>query len=313
MSPVIVNNTSLQTRSGYYVKVTDDHGRCGFGEIAPLPGLSTETLDDVPHLIQRISTISIDIDMTPKDLMNGVLAPITSNYVPSVQFGIESAILSYLDPNSNSNISYHGLISDVVSSSKNTNYLSRFKRLSCLKIKVGRSQWDDEIAALKIISQALPNVSFRLDANQRFSLSEACDFFSHFPTSLINYVESPCHDINDYDLFFKKTGHAYAVDTPELHASTFNLNHIPTIIVKPTLLGSFESINKLKQKHPNTRIILSSSYETIIGLNSIAHLASYISLNEFHGIGTFNIFSDTPDIKYGNWNLLSSAFIDSYI
>ena len=199
--PVIVNNTSLQTRAGYYVKVSDNHGRCGFGEIAPLPGLSTETLDDVTHLIQRISTISIDIDMTPKDVINGVLAPITSNYVPSVQFGIESAILSYLDPNSNSNISYHGFISDVVSSSKNTNYLSRFKHLSCLKIKVGRSHWDDEITALKIISQALPNVSFRLDANQRFSIAEACDFFSHFPTSLINYVESPCHDINDYDLF----------------------------------------------------------------------------------------------------------------
>ena len=38
---------TLTQRQGLIVRVTDAEGRCGYGEAAPLPGFSDETLVDV--------------------------------------------------------------------------------------------------------------------------------------------------------------------------------------------------------------------------------------------------------------------------
>src|ERR1700722_16533069 len=87
--------TSGQIRSGILVKLTDEEGNPGWGDIVPLPKWSKETLDEsLSQLIQQKPAI-LEIDWTALTCFKELLQ---LSLYPSVTFGLESALLSLLAP-----------------------------------------------------------------------------------------------------------------------------------------------------------------------------------------------------------------------
>ena len=77
----------------------------------------------------------------------------------------------------------------------------------------------------------------------------------------------------------------------------FSLKHLKynpkAIIIKPTLQGGWRSVQKLQEQlrrsHPNIQVVLSSTFESSIGLHAMLHLADP---HEYHGLDTLQYFSD---------------------
>ncbi len=103
----------------------------------------------------------------------------------------------------------------------------------------------------------------RLDCNRRWSLAQAIEFTSYFSPSDFLYIEDPTDDLVS---FSKITKFPVAVD--QLIDSDWD--QIPTlkaVVVKPTIVGSIPKVPS------HLDLVLSSSYESGLGLVHIANLA----------------------------------------
>jgi O-succinylbenzoate synthase len=79
-----------QVRSGVILEIRDQEGNKGWGEIAPLPKWSQETLEEALDQLFKIKQIIYDKEW--RELLAGL------KLYPSVEFGLESALLELEDP-----------------------------------------------------------------------------------------------------------------------------------------------------------------------------------------------------------------------
>ena len=296
------NIPSLPIREGLLLEYDG-----GWGEIAPLPGRSRETLLEAKEEILRC-------------LPN--LSKTTPIY-PSVRFGIESAsrpLRSIRVP------------------------LSLFNRprpgFTTLKLKLGHLSIDDAIA---LVQSLFKTYRLRLDCNQAWTLDEALYFVSHFSPQDFDYLEEPVPS-SDLIRFSTLTGFPIAVDESyfyrdplgfvnfggpqsgsdfddreESHIAAiwptkdrqkmgrsdgrknsqnltgrggiYELPNLKAVIIKPTCTGF---VPKLP-----VPIVLSSSYESSLGLLQIGSLASQLPV----GLDTFGLFLQdllVPPLKAEN-------------
>jgi O-succinylbenzoate synthase len=175
----------------------------GWGEIAPLEGLSKETYtqaeEEILSLLPYLSTAK------PK--------------LASVQFGLQCAKTPFvLKPLKIPFCAFQ-------TPQKNNPFL---------KIKVGHLKVDE---AIKFVGQYHLNYRLRIDCNKKWSLEEALFFADHFSKNAFDYMEDPVNDFEDLIQFTKKTKFPVVVDTP---LEKLRLNQIPTlkaIVLKPMIQG----------------------------------------------------------------------------
>ncbi len=197
-----------------------------FGEIAPLPGLSGETLDEALQEVKEWMLVG-----RPPTL-------------PSVRFGIASA---------------QRLLKSVKLPLCG---LGPKKDFSVLKLKLGSLPLSEAIA----LAKEYRGHGLKADCNRAWSLEEALFFASHFKPEDFIYLEEPVRSIEELIVFSQKTHFPIALDE-SIHTDWSKIPSLRAIVVKPTLLGSI-----LKVKPP-LELVLSSSYESGLGLVHIANLA----------------------------------------
>lgn len=108
--------------------------------------------------------------------------------------------------------------------------------------------------------------TLRVDCNRAWSLDEALEFASHFQASDFEYLEEPVKSVEELIAFSKKTGFPIALDE-SIHTDWTQIPSLKAIVVKPTLVGFIPKVP------PHLKLILSSSYESGLGLIHIANLA----------------------------------------
>ncbi|MBM3183837.1 MAG: hypothetical protein FJZ64_00845 [Chlamydiae bacterium] len=233
----------------------------GFGEIAPLPGFSQETLEEA---LQETLSLLPNLSSAKPSL-------------PSVQFGIASAKKN-LSPIK----APLCLLNDP------------HPDFSTLKLKLG------DLSVQEAITHVQKHLKFRLrlDFNRKWSLDEALSFAKAFSPTDFEYLEEPVSGLDDLVRFSKLTGFPIAVD----ESLNSPYNQIPTLkalVVKPTVVGEIPKCN--------VPVVLSSSYETSVGLLAVARLAEENALPL--GLDTFRFFTEDlliPPLKkengYLTWN-----------
>lgn len=126
------------------------------------------------------------------------------------------------------------------------------------KLKLGHLSVADAVSFVK-----KQKGNLRLDCNRKWSLSQAIEFTSHFKPTDFVYIEEPTEDVAT---FSKMTGFPVAVD----ESIGTDWSQIPTlkaVVVKPSIVGYIPKVP------PQYDLILSSSYESGIGLLHIANAA----------------------------------------
>lgn len=221
-------------RQGAFIRLEGENGRVGWGEVAPLPGFSTETHEEALH-----------------DLIEG-----EESYYSSVQWGMASAMMDLIDPIDVERIPIRVLEKE--------------------KIKIGH-------LSLKEASAKIENSECKgVDMNQQWSLTDALHLASTFPH--LDYFEEPLKQGEDANRFH------YPVALDEsLRAGTIpSYPSVKMHVIKPTLHGY-----PLPKKVKGVDFILSSSYESELGIYQLAKLAKRLNLPlKPMGLGTTHLFEE---------------------
>lgn len=146
-----------------------------------------------------------------------------------------------------------------------------------LKLKLGDLSVDE---AIKRVKEYIGKYILRLDFNQKWTLSQALSFAKHFQKTDFEYLEEPVKEFEDLLFFSNETGFPIALDE-----SRKLVPNVKALVIKPTLWGTVP-----ESKVP---IVLSSSYESSIGILQIAALSNS-SLPQ--GLDTFSPDFITPPI-----------------
>lgn len=286
--PYTILLKNKQPRSGAFLSMTDSSGKSGWGEIAPLPKWSAETLEEC---LEQVSQLQDEIERIDWKLKTCLDELARLKLLPAVSFGLESALLALLDPLPEHAVPTSALLmgtpEEILAQAK-----LRYKEgYISAKLKVGNLSFE---AAAELIHQLKEQFRLRIDVNRAWSTSDSLHFFSQFPLDAFDYVEEPFQNPQDLAQF----SHPLAVDESFPHDLSLEqlelLPNLKALIYKPTLQGGLVNCIPLHQwaTKRGISLVLSSSFESDLGLAHIASMAHRLSIATPTGIGTYHHLND---------------------
>ncbi|GAB5408206.1 MAG: dipeptide epimerase [Balneolaceae bacterium] len=283
-----------------------------FGEVAPLPGFSSESLTQVETVLIQNKKFLVGgfKDGNAEQVIN-VLDQI--HEFPSLSYGLDTLqhdLKAKKQYKSLSTLLFNKEASPIIcnttvgiQSKKETitaliNKLS--KGFSTVKIKVG-SDFNSEKEILEEIRKEFPLVKIRIDANQAWNEKSAIKNLQGFSKYNIEYCEQPV-TANDIQAL-KKVTHSsdikIAADESlgnKMRAKQLiEQNCCDLIIIKPALIGLFNTINVTKQlaETHDMEVVFTTLLDGIIGRKTSAILASGLGSKKYaHGLATGSLLSE---------------------
>ena len=226
-----------------------------WGEVAPLPERNQESLQDALQQLQALSK-----------------GQKVEKLFPSVAFGIASAKTPHQPSRISSAALLMGDAKNILQGAKKAKELG----FSTAKLKIKDLALDVAISLTQELKKAF---RLRIDANKTWSLAQALHFCSFFSKDDFDYIEDPLQNDRELSSFPLP----FAIDdgvfvTKNMKASA--------IILKPTVLGNaWHSLASLAKKQ-GIEPILSSSFESGIGLARVAALSRQLGTTLPMGLGT---------------------------
>lgn len=285
-APLTMLGITFHERSGLFLKLEDAGGHCGWGEIAPLPGIHRESESDCLAALQQ-------------------LAPDFSRRSPlsSVRFGVAQAqqMLSGMAegasprscvPQALESVQVNGLIPDTPSPLSEAletlaQHTQRLRKdgFSTVKIKVGRRPVLEDAERVRQAHRALgARVALRADANRAWTWDEALEFARGIQDLPLAYCEEPLQDPGRLEALHSRSGLPLALDeslwpTHSRDAPVPLPNGVKALILKPGALGDGEDLQfwiQQAQEH-DAEVVFSSTFESGLGMHGLILLAAALS------------------------------------
>lgn len=252
---------SIKERKGYVFKHTDGQ-QTFYSEASPLPGLSLESIEDIKN----------------------------GKTCPSLEFALSTLQEDKL---------YHPIkLSAVIGLDDTQKTFDAIKNgFKTFKLKISPENQEVCLELMENLKIQYPDLKLRLDANGTFTLDQMKRLLMTLENFQIEYFEDPLKNLDEVDKLRKLSPIPLAVDNP-LHSlgQIEELINLPFqyYILKPSLIGSLGDIHKLvaKIEEKKKHFILSSLFETEIGLRKIYELASHYNTGMDQGLATLSYFSD---------------------
>ncbi|ELY7391785.1 o-succinylbenzoate synthase [Cronobacter universalis] len=276
---VVLRERRLKTRDGLLVRLSDNE-REGWGDIAPLPGFSDETLDTAlaaardwldawqrgdTQPLPEAASVAFGLSMAQAEL-HGMLPEAGNYHVAPLCTGDPDELFARLAGQSGDRVA---------------------------KVKVGLYEAVRDGMVVNLLLEALPGLRLRLDANRAWTPVKAQQFAKYVNPayrSRIEFIEEPCKTPDDSRAFAAETGIAIAWDE-SLREADFAFAAEPglrAVIIKPTLTGSLQKVQQqVAQAHAlGLTAVISSSIESSLGLTQLARLAAWLTPGVTPGLDT---------------------------
>lgn len=283
---LILRNRFLKKREGLLVRLGCGENE-GWGEIAPLPEFSQESLEQAKsQAITWLTQWAEQDNETPLSL---------DSFYPSVQFGLSCA-LAELNQQLMSEGNYQ--IAPLCYGDPDELYeqLDQMSGEKVAKVKVGMYEANRDGLIADMLLEAIPDLQLRLDANRQWTLAKAEMFAKYVKPehrSRIQFIEEPCKTQELSREFAAKTGIAIAWDEAvrELDFELQAEPNLAAIIVKPTLVGSLQRcVALINQAHAlGIKAVISSSIESSLGLTQLARIARQYTPHTLAGLDTLDL------------------------
>jgi o-succinylbenzoate synthase len=289
----------------------------GIGEVAPIDGLSLESIDETEHWLA---------DALKNGLGKEFGEPVGSRawleeYLPeryrALRMGFEMA---YAHLHNRGNYWFDGSfingktipINGLVWMSDLEQMLSEAKKkweqgYDCIKIKVGAIDFDSELALLHEMRKwAGPgNLIIRVDANGAFDSTDVFDKLKALQRYKLHSIEQPIKP-GQWDLMEELCLDPIvpiALDEELIHSGEPDLMirrlKPAYIVLKPSLIGGFTKTERWIKaaESKNIQWWLTSALESNYGLQALAQFVSRYNLRLHQGLGTGQLFENNigPD------------------
>lgn len=331
----------LKTKDTWYLTIWNgnDPYTQGIGECGPLKALSP---DDRPDFEKKLEAVC---QYLAKHSVVQLSIPALMNQLglkefPSILFGLETALADLAHdgkriilPSSFSDGTSSLPINGLVWMGDETFMRKQLEEkitqgYSCIKIKIGAIDFEQELKLIKRIRAAFPatEMTIRLDANGAFTFKEALEKIERLIAYDIHSIEQPIKagQLALMKKLCQESAIPVALDEELIGIKTWEekkdlLETIqpPYIILKPTLVGGLymteEWITLAEEKGISWWI--TSALESNIGLNAIAQFTATKQPSIPQGLGTGQLYHNNIDspltIKQGRLHYLQENPWDS--
>lgn len=300
----------LKTKNSWLIRLwrIENPDKIGVGEASIIENLSPDWNQNYPnHLKEVINNVNSHVENRFSELKS----------YPSIRFGLEAALINLEQKteriyfpseftNHAKGIKINGLIwmgnkdfmFDQIKAKLEDGY-------GCLKLKIGAIDFDSELELLRFIRSKFgkDSVELRVDANGAFRYSDALQKLDALAKFDLHSIEQPIHQGQWEKMadLCQNTPLPIALDEELTGVTDSNQQSLlmstirpQYIILKPSLLGGFESCNgwiQLAQKF-ETPWWITSALESNIGLNAIAQYTFTKGNKMPQGLGTGQLFEN---------------------
>jgi len=297
----------LRTKETYFIVISKGEKQ-GIGECGLFRGLS---IDDKPDYEEKLNWVCNHINLGLEVLLTELIA------YPSIQFGLEQAFLSLKSENEFSlfpseftlgkqSIEINGLIWMGDKAFMKSQIQQKIKEgFSCIKMKIGAINFEEEINLLKYIRREFSanDIELRVDANGAFLPNEALDKLKKLSEFDLHSIEQPIQQgqIQEMAKLCKETPLPIALDEELIGVFSLikkqellQVIQPQYIILKPSLIGGYKNSNEWIQLSEENNIgwWITSALESNVGLNAIAQYTYSLYSKMPQGLGTGSLFTN---------------------
>ncbi len=311
--PLFFNGKNASHREGLIVKLTADDASYGYGEISPLPGFSPETSKDAAGQLTKVKDqlLRAELPRHPENLGGDMERWLGSSHLfASVRCGLEMALLNLtafkknlsvsqlLSKSQCSSVPVAGLLAGSDEDVLNEAQSMVDQSFKAVKLKVGKSKIQEDILIIKKVGEVVSDKALlRLDANRQWDINQAVELGNEIGCAAVEYIEEPFNDLTKLEEFLMKTTIPVALDESLLKMKIQDVNALPgvdVLILKPTMLGGIEKTWQWIQQAQRLaiRTIVSSSFESGVGISFLANLAACSHLLHPVGLDTLKYFKE---------------------
>jgi len=288
--PLTTHHGIWTIREGIILRLIDEKGRIGWGEIAPLPWFGSESLDQALKFCQQFPSqiTSTDIFSIPAEL-------------PACQFGFESAwdalVVRDGGDRGESCIEIEKNSLSLPKSSLKYSYLLPTGKAALtawqkgwqqgdrtFKWKIGVTSIDSELRWFNQLVQALPSsAQLRLDANGGLTQNQAEQWLQAADQAgIVEFLEQPLPP-EEFDVM--RAMHDQYKTAIALDESVAILNQLKTcyqqgwkgiFVIKAAIAGSPTQLRQFCQAH-DIDVVFSSVFESAIARQAVLNLAVELS------------------------------------
>ena len=291
-----------------------------YGEVAPLPGFSSESLEQVMEVL-KINHAFLQRSLEAGEGQSASQLLDQIHQFPSLSFGMDTLIHDLKAKKQG--ISLGDLLFDMFPPTVSANAtlplgetteetIAHAKQLTekgfkTLKVKVG---WDFnyEFKLLQEIRKQFPDITLRIDANQAWDKDVAIQNLNALTPLDMEYCEQPVSKKDPEDLVAVRNEVAIpiaadeSVRNKEEAIKLSELKAADLFVVKPMLFGTFNNIFVTKQVSDthNIEMVFTTALETAVGRTVIAVLAAGLGAEKrAHGLATGGLLQ--KDVSLDQW------------
>ena len=288
VAPLPLAGGVIHERTGVLVRVDLDSGVSGWGDAAPLPGFSRESVEEaVAELMAWAGRLRGTRFLFRGDSLESWLEHEPAAAMsPSVRFGLETALANLsrrMEDRSAAELAcFDGAVpvNGLLAGSREQ-VLADARRLRdggcrAVKLKVGSRPVAEDVDLTSVVRSVIGDgMELRLDANRSWSLEQAVEFGRAVGDTNIEYLEEPLRAPAHLADFFDATGIPVALDESLLELRPDDLDGRPevgAVVLKPTLLGGIARAREwvTKALALNVRPVVSGCFESGVGLLALA-------------------------------------------
>ncbi|MEO0866931.1 MAG: o-succinylbenzoate synthase [Cyanobacteria bacterium J06642_11] len=306
--PVRTHHGEWHVRQGLILKLTDEHGYSGYGEVAPLPWFGSETYEQALDFCHQLPSHLSDHSV-----------PSLLPTLPACQFGLESVFVNLerqLNPIDLPNAQCSVLLPRGQEALNHWQPLWK-KGHRIFKCKIGVDTVAEEMDWLEQLLGQLPfGARLRLDANGGLNELSARQWLDWCDRNgqRIEFLEQPLPP-NAFETV-KRLGYRYS--TPiALDESIASLEQLKAhfhrgwegiYVIKASIMGSPQRLQHFYHKYP-IDLVISSVFETAVGRQALIRLAIDLAMvypdipHRALGLGTQQWFTN-DDLNHTNWQQL---------
>ena len=284
---------TLTGRQGLTVRVTDSLGRVGYGEVAPLPGFSDESLTDAACEFEGIDGVPWPKAFGELSDLDSISAACSAMVkLPSARHGLELALCDLLAQSRNIPLAnlfnprarLVGYSSRVARSG--TDALDAVKDgVRTVKIKVGMFSLAEDLGRVSEVRRAVGDKpAIRLDANGAWAVDDAINILEKLSEFDIECIEQPVAAKNLDALAEVRRASKIRVAADESVRSAADLEEVlaqgaaDIVVLKPMLCGGPIEAWKMAQRAAaeGLEVIVTTSLDAAVGRLGAMHLAAAI-------------------------------------
>lgn len=297
---------SIGDRGGMQVTI-EAEGLIGVGETAPIPGQDGPKLEE---LATEIGQWCSSVTNVPVEEALGALD--MNQHSPLTRFAIHTALIDLqarlaevpvsklLHPDAKSRVPVNGLIGESSPAAVHQRAVQLVEEgMTAIKLKVGALDNSMDITRIVAASEAAgSNAKLRLDANGGWTAQAAARVIGRVGKHRISYIEEPTSDPSEYLALMEETGVQVALDlavtnTPDEEIARAGVG---VVIVKPAALGGIDRVIELANRHPDHRIVITSSIDREVALAAAIHAAAALPTDSGpHGLATGRLIANMDD------------------